>query len=42
VQALTADLDVGDGEVIEPKPGFEIVDNRHAAAAPPLFGAPPV
>src|SRR5579872_5665198 len=33
VQGFTANVDVGDGEVIEPKPGFKIVDNRHAAAA---------
>jgi hypothetical protein len=33
VEGFTADVDVGDGEVIEPKPGFKIVDNRYSAAA---------
>ena len=38
MEGLTADVDVGDGEVIEPKPGFKIVDNRHSAAAATLIG----
>jgi hypothetical protein len=38
VQGLAADIDVGDGGVIEPKPGFKIVDNRHSAAAATLGG----
>ena len=36
VQGFTSDIDVGGSEIIEPKPGFKIVDNRYPAAASPF------